>query len=62
MDAAPLTCAGATSWRAVKRSGVKPGGWLGIVGSGGGLGHLAIQFAVKSGINVIGVDARHVGL
>jgi propanol-preferring alcohol dehydrogenase len=62
VKAAPLTCAGATSWRAVKRAAVKPGGWLGIVGSGGGLGHLAIQFAAKAGIYVVGVDARDVGL
>lgn len=62
IKAAPLTCAGATSWRAVKRANVPPGGWLGIVGSGGGLGHLAIQFASKQGINVVGLDARDVGL
>ncbi|TDZ27724.1 alcohol dehydrogenase [Colletotrichum spinosum] len=62
VKAAPLTCAGCTSWRAVKRAGVKPGGWLGIVGSGGGLGHLAIQFAVKQGISVVGVEARDVAL
>lgn len=62
IKAAPLTCAGCTSWRALKRSGVQPGGWLGIVGSGGGLGHLAIQFAAKQGINVVGLEARDVAL
>ncbi|KAL0932926.1 alcohol dehydrogenase [Colletotrichum truncatum] len=62
VKAAPLTCAGCTSWRAIKRAGVKPGDWLGIIGSGGGLGHLAIQIAVKQGINVIGVEARDVAL
>lgn len=60
--AAPLTCAGCTSWRAIKRSGVSSGGWLGIVGSGGGLGHLAVQFAKKLGMNVIGIDAKDAGL
>ncbi|PYH95548.1 NAD(P)-binding protein [Aspergillus ellipticus CBS 707.79] len=60
--AAPLTCAGSTSWRAVKRAGVRRGGWLGVVGSGGGLGHLAVQFAKKMGVNVVGVDGREVGL
>ncbi|KAM5361885.1 hypothetical protein ACJZ2D_012830 [Fusarium nematophilum] len=58
LAAAPLTCAGCTSWRAIKRANVQPGGWLGIVGSGGGLGHLAIQIATAQGINVIGIEAR----
>lgn len=58
LAAAPLTCAGCTSWRAIKRANVQPGGWLGIVGSGGGLGHLAVQIATLQGINVIGIDAR----
>ncbi|EQB46199.1 alcohol dehydrogenase GroES-like domain-containing protein [Colletotrichum gloeosporioides Cg-14] len=62
IKAAPLTCAGCTSWRAVKRAAVKPGGWLGIVGSGGGLGHLAIQIAKKQGVNVVGIEARDVAL
>ncbi|TKA77264.1 hypothetical protein B0A49_03502 [Cryomyces minteri] len=62
--AAPLTCAGATSWRAVKTAiqGVEKGQWIGIVGSGGGLGHLAIQFAIGLGYKVLGVDARDQGL
>lgn len=38
--AAPLACAGATSWRAILQCHLKPGDWIGIVGSGGGLGHL----------------------
>ncbi|KIL85218.1 alcohol dehydrogenase -like domain-containing protein [Fusarium avenaceum] len=58
LAAAPLTCAGCTSWRAIKRANVQPGGWLGIVGSGGGLGHLAVQIVTLQGINVIGIDAR----
>ncbi|KAK5140820.1 hypothetical protein LTR04_002837 [Oleoguttula sp. CCFEE 6159] len=62
--AAPLTCAGATAWRAVKTAiqGVERGQWIGIVGSGGGLGHLAIQFAIGLGFKVLGVDARDQGL
>ncbi|KAF9878438.1 putative alcohol dehydrogenase [Colletotrichum karsti] len=62
IKAAPLTCAGCTSWRAVKRAGVKSGGWLGIVGSGGGLGHLAVQIAAKQGVNVVGIEARDIAL
>ncbi len=34
--AAPLACAGMTSWRAVKQARLKEGEWLGIIGSGGG--------------------------
>jgi len=61
--AAPLACAGMTAWGAINRAGLKPGEWLGIVGSGGGLGHLAIQFAKKAwGLKVIAIDARDEGL
>ncbi|KAH7040000.1 uncharacterized protein B0I36DRAFT_426554 [Microdochium trichocladiopsis] len=62
--AAPLACAGRTVWRGVNGCGLTPGSgeWLAIVGSGGGLGHLAVQFARKLGYNVIGVDARDEGL
>ena len=60
--AAPLACAGCTVWRGVLQSGLKAGEWLAIVGSGGGLGHLGIQFARALGINVVGIDAREEGL
>ncbi|KAH7072643.1 zinc-binding dehydrogenase-domain-containing protein [Paraphoma chrysanthemicola] len=36
--------------------------WLGIAGSGGGRGHLGVQFAKALGLNVVGVDARDEGL
>ncbi|KAK3676145.1 hypothetical protein LTR78_003895 [Recurvomyces mirabilis] len=61
--AAPLACAGMTSWRAILQCQLKPGAWIGIVGSGGGLGHLAVQMAKKAkGLNVVGIDARDSGL
>lgn len=60
--AAPLACAGSTVWRGVLQAGLKSGEWLGIVGSGGGLGHLGIQFAKALGLNVVGIDARDEGL
>ena len=41
---------------------LKPGQWLGLVGSGGGLGHLGIQFAKALGLRVVGIDARDEGL
>ena len=62
VTAAPLACAGVTSWRGVVQCDLKPGDWLGIVGSGGGLGHLGIQFAKAKGLKVLGVDARDEGL
>ncbi|KAK8062024.1 Alcohol dehydrogenase 4 [Apiospora phragmitis] len=59
LRAAPLACAGRTVWRAVLQTGLKRGQWIAIVGSGGGLGHLGIQFAKKAlGLRVIGIDAR----
>ncbi|KAF2486307.1 alcohol dehydrogenase [Neohortaea acidophila] len=61
--AAPLACAGMTAWRAVLNAKLKSGQWIGIMGSGGGLGHLAIQFAKKvHGLKVVAVDARDDGL
>ena len=55
VDAAPLFCAGVTTYKALKVSEVKPGQWMAIVGVGG-LGHLAIQYAVAMGMKVIAVD------
>jgi propanol-preferring alcohol dehydrogenase len=60
--AAPLACAGCTVYRGVVLAGVKKGEWLAIVGSGGGLGHLGVQFAKALGMNVIGIDARDEGI
>ncbi|RLL94965.1 hypothetical protein CFD26_101989 [Aspergillus turcosus] len=62
LTAAPLACAGITIWRAILQTHLKAGQWLGIVGSGGGLGHLGIQFAKAKGLKVIGTDAREDGL
>ncbi|KAF2769228.1 GroES-like protein [Teratosphaeria nubilosa] len=61
-SAAPLACAGRTIWRGVLQTQLKPGEWVALVGSGGGLGHLGIQFAKALGLKVIGVDARDDGL
>jgi propanol-preferring alcohol dehydrogenase len=60
--AAPLACAGCTVWRGVLQTGLKAGEWIAFVGSGGGLGHLGIQFAKVLGLKVIGIDARDEGL
>lgn len=48
-----------TDWRfknACKRSKVRPGQWIVLPGAGGGLGHLAIQYAKAMGMRVIAVD------
>jgi propanol-preferring alcohol dehydrogenase len=60
--AAPLACAGVTIYRGVVLSGAKKGEWLAMTGSGGGLGHLGVQFAKALGLNVIGIDARDEGV
>lgn len=55
LDAAPLTCAGVTTYKAIKVSGVKPAETLAVFGIGG-LGHLAVQYARIMGAFVIAVD------
>jgi len=56
--AAPLACAGCTVWRSILQADLVKGEWIALVGSGGGLGHLGVQFAKALGLNVVGVDAR----
>jgi alcohol dehydrogenase, propanol-preferring len=55
VDAAPLTCAGVTTFKAVKVSRIQPGETAVVFGIGG-LGHLALQYARLSGARVIAVD------
>ena len=57
VNAAPLMCAGVTIYAALKRCNLKSGQRVGIMGCGGGLGHLGLQFAVAMGLKVLGVDA-----
>jgi propanol-preferring alcohol dehydrogenase len=54
-DAAPLTCAGVTTYKAIKVAHVQPAETVAIFGVGG-LGHLALQYARIAGAFVIGVD------
>jgi D-arabinose 1-dehydrogenase-like Zn-dependent alcohol dehydrogenase len=62
-EAAPLLCAGITTYNALRHSGAMPGDLVGILGIGG-LGHLAIQFANKFGYKVaaIGRGGESAGL
>ncbi|MEU9091517.1 alcohol dehydrogenase AdhP [Streptomyces sp. NPDC048428] len=55
LDAAPLTCAGVTTYKAVKLSGARPGTRV-LVSGIGGLGHLALQYARIFGAETIAVD------
>ena len=54
-DAAPLTCAGVTTYAAVKAARVVPAERVAVFGIGG-LGHLAVQYARLVGAEVIAVD------
>ena len=54
--AAPLMCAGTTVYAGLKRAHTKAGDWVLVTGAGGGLGHLAIQYAKAMGASVIAVD------
>ena len=55
LDASVLTCAGLTTYKAVKVSGARPGQLMAVFGVGG-LGHLALQYAKISGASVVAVD------
>jgi propanol-preferring alcohol dehydrogenase len=55
LAAAPIICAGITTYKGIKETGAKPGQWLAISGVGG-LGHLAIQYAKAMGLHVCAVD------
>jgi propanol-preferring alcohol dehydrogenase len=54
-EAAPIICAGITSYKGIKQTEAKPGEWLAVSGIGG-LGHLAIQYAKHMGLKVCAVD------
>ncbi len=60
-DAAPLTCAGVTTYKAVKMSGVGPSDLCAVFGIGG-LGHLAMQYAQIAGARVAAVDIHQTKL
>lgn len=55
IEAAPIICAGITTYKGIKVADVRPGQWIAISGIGG-LGHLAVQYAKAMGLKVCGVD------
>ncbi|KKA29706.1 hypothetical protein TD95_004167 [Thielaviopsis punctulata] len=52
----PILCAGITVYKGLKESGVKPGQSVAIVGAGGGLGSIGLQFAKAMGLHAIAID------
>lgn len=54
-EAAPLTCAGVTTYKAIKVAGTRPSDLVAVYGVGG-LGHLAVQYARLAGAAVVAVD------
>lgn len=64
-DAAPLMCAGITTFNALRHSGAVPGDLVGIQAIGG-LGHLALQYAAKFGYRTVAIsrgdDAKDLAL
>jgi D-arabinose 1-dehydrogenase-like Zn-dependent alcohol dehydrogenase len=55
IEAAPLLCAGITTFNALRHGGAIPGDLVAVLGVGG-LGHLGIQFANKFGYQVVGIS------
>jgi D-arabinose 1-dehydrogenase-like Zn-dependent alcohol dehydrogenase len=54
IDAAPLLCAGITTFNTLRNSGARPGDTVAILGIGG-LGHLGVQYAAKSGYRTVAI-------
>lgn len=54
VDAAPLLCAGITTFNALRESVARPGDVVAVLGIGG-LGHLGVQFAAKMGFEVVAI-------
>jgi D-arabinose 1-dehydrogenase-like Zn-dependent alcohol dehydrogenase len=53
-DAAPLLCAGITTFNSIRNSGARPGELVAVLGLGG-LGHLGVQFAAKMGFETVAI-------
>ncbi|HEX3869908.1 MAG TPA: alcohol dehydrogenase [Pirellulales bacterium] len=54
VEAAPLMCAGITTFNALRNSGARPGDTVAILGLGG-LGHLGVQYAAKMGFHTVAI-------
>ncbi|SFR78258.1 alcohol dehydrogenase, propanol-preferring [Agromyces sp. CF514] len=58
VEVAPVLCAGVTVYKGLKQAEVRPGEWVVISGIGG-LGHVAVQYAVAMGMRVVAVDVAN---
>jgi D-arabinose 1-dehydrogenase-like Zn-dependent alcohol dehydrogenase len=54
VEAAPLMCAGITTFNALRNSGARPGDVVAVLGLGG-LGHLGVQYAAKMGFQTVAI-------
>src|SRR5262249_33447959 len=54
VEAAPLMCAGLTTFNALRNSGARPGDVVALLGLGG-LGHLGVQYAARMGFHTVGI-------
>src|SRR5947209_2476271 len=54
VDAAPLMCAGVTTFNALRNSGARPGDLVAVLGLGG-LGHLGVQYAARMGFHTVAI-------
>src|SRR6185295_8477962 len=55
VEAAPLMCAGITTFNALRNSGARPGEVVAVLGIGG-LGHLGIQYARQMGFETVAIN------
>ncbi|EPQ50664.1 GroES-like protein [Gloeophyllum trabeum ATCC 11539] len=55
-EAVCMLCAGLTVWKALKQTNTVAGNWVVVPGAGGGLGHLAVQYAAYMGLRVVAID------
>jgi len=53
-DAAPLMCAGVTTFNSLRHAGARPGELVAVLGIGG-LGHLGVQYAAKMGFRTVAI-------
>jgi D-arabinose 1-dehydrogenase-like Zn-dependent alcohol dehydrogenase len=54
VEAAPLMCAGVTTFNSLRNSGARPGDTVAVLGLGG-LGHLGVQYAAKMGFRTVAI-------
>ena len=55
VEAAPILCAGVTTYKGLKETDTRPGQWV-VISGVGGLGHVAVQYAKAMGLRVAAVD------